>query len=396
MRTHPRHVETDRDGNFALARMPPHATRINVNADGYIATSIRLPPNADVLDVEMVSGGTIAGSLALPDGSPARGRVRVKPVAEDSSVSVMVFTGGRFRSEPVPDGEYRVGADAEAGPVESRSVVIQGGRSVENVHLVVQPRTGRVVGRISGAPPTQKVLLTVRDRKGRELYNQVFPNGAYVLENVPEVAIVIAAIRTAGEGVCRLARKVRLDDQGEARMDFDFSARSKLEGVVRAGGRPIGSVRLNVMPQNKSQPMASTTTDELGQYAVSGLADGLHVVRTRGQLFEVEVAGRTEFDFALPDATVYGTAQLAETGTAAVGAIVRLTRIDGDRRVGAGIMEKVESDGGFRFRGLAEGEYMVEALWSYRMVPQRVRLAAGEALELSLELEGTKSDEAAK
>ena len=111
------------------------------------------------------------------------------------------------------------------------------------------------------------------------------------------------------------------------------------------------------------------------------------MVRARGQSFEVDVVGHSEFDFALADGTVYGVALLMGTAAPAVGATIHLTRVDGDRRVGAGLQKNVASNGVFRFRGLAEGTYMVEVLWHYRMAPRRVQLGDGEARELSLELE---------
>ena len=297
--------------------------------------------------------------------------------------------GGRFGSGPVPDGEYLVGVETGAGAVESRKVVIEGGRSVEDVHLVVQPHEGRLSGRITGLPPKQTAFVTVRDRKGRKSHSLHLPNGEYALRGVPDFAVVTAAIATAptATAASRLTRKVRLDDQGEAREDLDFSARSRLEGVVRAGGRPVGRVRVVVTPEDPSQPTASVTTTEMGQYVASGLADGRHTVRARGRSFEVEVAGQSEFDIALSDGAVYGTALLAGTTAPAVGAVVQLTRVDGNRRLGAGMEDSVRNDGGFRFRGLAEGEYVVEAIWHFRMTPRRVRLGEGEALALSLELE---------
>ena len=377
----PHDVRTDGRGNFSLAQVPAHDTRIDVNADGYFKTRVDVPSNAASLDIELVRAGVIAGTYALPDGSTPRGRPWIEPVGE--YFFVPMHSGmGRFGTEPAPDGEYLVGMETGAGVVESRKVVIEGGRSVEDVHLVVQPHEGRLAGRITGLLPKQTVFVTVRDRKGRESHVRRFPNGEYTLRGVPDLAIVIATTATS-----RLMRKISLDEQGEARADFDFSARSRLTGVVRAGGRPVGWVRVAVTPEDRSQPMAFVTTTELGQYVASGLADGRHTVRVREHSFEVEVAGQSEFDIALPDGTVYGTALLAGTDTPAVGAVIELTRVDGSRRVGAGVKESVRNDGGFRFRGLAEGEYMVEAIWHFRMAPRRVRLGVDEALALSLELE---------
>ena len=373
-------TRTDEHGNFSLARISPRDTRIDVSADGYFKTSVDVPPNADSLNIELVKAGVIAGSFTLPDGSTPPGSPWIEPVGEDFFVPV--FWGGeRFGSHPVPDGEYLVGVETGAGTVESRTVVIEGGRSVENVHLVVQPHDGRLAGRITGLLPKQTAFITVRDHEGRESHGRDLRNGEYALRGVPAIAVV--SVETA---TIRLVRKVRLDDQGEARVDFDFSTRSRLEGVVRAGGRPVGGVRVAVTPEDPSQPMASVITTELGQYVASGLADGRHTVRAWGRSFEVEVAGHSEFDIALPDGTVYGTALLAGTNIPAAGAVLQLTRVNRNQRVGTGRKEGVASDGGFRFQGLVKGEYLVEAIRTYRMAPRRVRLGDGEALALSLEL----------
>ena len=373
-------TRTDESGNFPLARIPPRDTRIDVSAHGYFKTSVEVPANAGSLDIELVKAGVIAGSFTLPDGSTPPGHPWIEPVGKDFFVP-MSWGGERFGSGPVPDGEYLVGVETGAGTVESRTVVIEGGRSVEDVHLVVQPHDGRLAGRIAGLVPKQTASLTVRDHAGRESHGRDLGNGEYALRGVPAIAVVSAQTATT-----RLVREVRFVDQGEARVNFDFSARSRLEGVVRAGGAPVGGVRVAVTPEDRSQPMASVTTTDMGQYVASGLADGAHTVRVRDRSFEVDVAGQSEFDIALPDGTVYGTALLAGTDTPAVGAVIELTRVDGNRRVGTGMKEDVTSGGGFRFRGLAEGEYMVEAIWHYRMAPRRVRLGEGEALVLSLEL----------
>ena len=379
----PHDVETDEGGNFSLARVPARDTRITVSADGYFRTSVDVPSDAASLDIELTKAGIIAGSFALPDGSTPPGDPRIEPVGEDFFVPIH-WGLGRFGTDPVPDGEYLVGMDTGAGVVESRTVVIEGGRSVEDVHLIVQPHEGRLAGRIAGLLPKQTTFVTVRDRKGRESHQRSLPNGEYVLRGVPDVAIVTATTDTA---TSRLMRKISLDEHGEAKADFDFSARSRLEGVVRAGGRPVGWVRVAVTPEDRSQPLALVTATEMGHYVASGLADGPHTVRARGRSFKVEVAGQSEFDIALPDGTVYGTALLAGTDTPAVGAVIQLTRVDGERRVGAGLEAGVRNDGGFRFRGLAEGEYVVEAIWNHRMTPRRLRLGVDEALALSLELE---------
>ena len=373
---------TDKDGNFALARMPARDTWIGVIADGYLTTRVEASSATNSLDVELTSGGVIAGSFTLPDGSMAPGDLSIKPLAADFFVLIQWARGGFFRSVPLPDGDYRVEVKSGAGAVESREVVIQSGRSVENVHLVMQPHDGRLAGRITGLLPQQTVSVTVRDHEGWTSHRRYFSNGEYALQGVPEIAVVTAAIASN-----RLVRQVRLDDQGEARVNFDFSGRSRLEGVVRAGGRPVGGVRVTVTPEDRSQPMASVITNEQGQYFATGLANGWHMVRARWQSFELEMTDESQLDLALVDGSVYGTALLAGTDEPAVGAFIHLTPIDGDRRIGAGLQEEVASNGVFQFRGIAEGTYMVEVLWHYRMAPWRVQIGDGEALELSLELE---------
>ena len=379
-----RGTATDAHGNFAL-ELPSRQTQIEVKADGYFDTEIDVPPELDSLRIALASGGVIAGSYSRLDGSGVFGNASIEPLAEDFFVPVF-WGGGRFRSGPLPDGEYRVGLASGAGAVESRTVVIEDGRSVEDVRLIVQPHDGRLAGRITGLLPQQKAFLEVRDRTGREAHGHDLGDGEYALRGVPPVATVTAQVWTPS-AVTRLVRRVRLDDQGEATLDFDFSARSCLEGVVRAAGRPLGDVRVVVTPEDRSQPMASATTTELGQYMVRGLADGRHVVRALGQSFDVEVAGQSEFDLALPHGSVHGTARLTATGAFAVGAAFQLTRVEGDRQIGAGMSQGVASDGTFRFQGLAKGEYLMEALGYYRIAQRRFRLGQGETLELSLEVE---------
>ena len=94
--TEQRGTRTDEDGNFALARVPVRDMRIGVSADGYFTTHLDAPSDTGSLDVELTSGGVIAGSFTLPDGSAAPGSLSIKPLGDDFLVFTRWESGGLF------------------------------------------------------------------------------------------------------------------------------------------------------------------------------------------------------------------------------------------------------------------------------------------------------------
>ena len=374
-------AKTDQDGAFLLGGLPVGAVRVRVGAQGYPRKYVEVGEAVDHLDVELGAGATIAGSFALPDGTPAAG-----------SISLYYLTGGSFVRKPAPDGtfrwdglgdgEYRLTPRSKAGRMASRTVEIRDGESVEGIRFTVDPG-GTLSGAVAGLRSVEAATITVANKDGRAIRRGSFGNGAYVLRGVPKDAATAAAT-SAGR---TLARRVRLDERGEASADWDFSARGRLSGTVTAGGRPLAGLVLTVLPADPSLPRVRTGTSDLGGYEALGLSEGPHFVRTlAGHTLQVYVGRDTAFDIELPAHSLSGTVRRERTGEPLGGGAVRLQRVGAPVGSGHGpVNAKVTSDGSFRFAGLPEGEYAVRVTQrNFETASRRVRVVGAERIDILL------------
>ena len=374
-------AKTDEDGAFLLGGLPEGAVRVHVRAQGYARKYVEVGEAVDRLDVELGAGATIAGSFALPDGTPVAG-----------SISLYYLTGGSFVRKPSPDGtfrwdglgdgEYRLTPRSKAGRMASRTVEIRDGESVEGIRFTVDPG-GTLSGAVAGLRSVERATITVANKDGRTVRRSSFGNGAYVLRGVPKDA----ATATATSAGRTLAWRVRLDERGEASADWDFSARGRLSGTVTAGGRPLAGLVLTVLPADPSLPRVRTGTSDLGGYEALGLSEGPHFVRTlAGHTLQVYVGRDTAFDIELPANSVAGTVRRERTGEPLGGGAVRLRRVGAPVGSGHGPVDaKVTSDGSFRFAGLPEGEYAVRVTQrNFETASRRVRVAGAERVDILL------------
>ena len=376
---------TDKKGAFVLGPLPRHADVLNVFVPGYGARMVNLPPDVSHLDVELTFDAVIAGSLVFPDGTPARGLVTLSEVGASGERGVIespVLEDNTFRFRGLGGGKYRLTATSEAGLVKGRIVTLRADESVEDIRLVVD-LGGRIAGLINGLVRGERARVAVRDA-GRIVVEQTFSNGPYSLHGIPDKATV-TAWTTSGR---MLERKVQLDQTGEAHTDLNFSATSRLAGLVTSGGRPIGGLDLWVVPEDRLAPKARTKTSEQGRYAVRGLSYGRHFVQTRtGHSFEVEVTPDATLDIELPAVSLSGTLQARRTGVPVAGGWARLERTDapvGSRPVVLGT--RVDGDGTFRFEGLVEGEYVVSVSnGGFEDASRRVRVTASEEVDFDLD-----------
>ena len=377
----PAGTSTDEDGAFLLGGLPAGAVRVRVSAQGYPRKYVEVGEAVDRLDMELGAGATIAGSFALPDGTPAAGSIFVHYLTGGSAWPKSV-PDGTFRWDGLGDGEYRLTPESKAGRMTGRTVEIRDGESVEGIRFTVDPG-GALSGAVAGLRSGEAATITVASEDGRTVRRSSFGNGAYVLRGVPKDA----ATATATSAGRTLARRVRLDERGEASADWDFSARGRLSGTVTAGGRPLAGLVLTVLPADPSLPRVRTDTSDLGGYEALGLSEGPHFVRTlAGHTLQVYVGRDTAFDIELPANSLSGTVRRERTGEPLGGGAVRLRRVGAPVGSGHGPVEaRVTSDGSFRFAGLPEGEYAVRVTQrNFETASRRVRVVGAERVDILL------------
>ena len=395
------------DGAFALRTLPQEAVRVGANAQGYGGKIVRLPPGVTHLDFELEADApgplvVIAGAIVRADGTPVAGRVALFRAADASSADVstsrgsitgsyVTYENGEFRFEDyLPDGAYVLVADAAAGVVAQRTVVIRDSQSVQDVRLVVK-EGGWLRISLAGVMASEGgARVTIRNEDGRTVFDSGFGNGTHRVSGVPEQAVVEATAYVGWQSRW-LARRIRLDDGGEAATHFDFTARSRLTGTVTAGGRPLGGIQFRVLPADPSAPKAHSHTNQQGRYDVSGLAEGRHLVRTdAGHSFEVQVAQDTHFDIELPAVSLTGVVRHVRTGRPVSHGEVRLRRSDGYSH-----QARTAADGSFRFEGLAAGQHVVSVSEpGFESLSRNLWIAGDEVVELDLGDDASGNDDA--
>ena len=392
-----RGARTGADGTFVLGDLPNGADRLEVRVRDRPMRFVDLPPDVNHLEIELAFDSVIAGTLGLPDGTPVEGTVRLR--ASEGYISERkVAADGAFRWDGLEGGEYRLTVESDAGVVGTRTVTVADGDSADDIRLVVEAG-GRLWGTINGLFPTEDVTVTLWDRHGATVLRRDFGNGAYSLQGVPQATTVtartnerrppLAGALVRGTPIAdrALARSVRLDEQGEAQLDLDFTGRSRLTGTVRSGERPLGGIDLAVVPEDRSRPTAYATTGEQGRFAVQGISAGLHSVQTRsGHSFEVYVVDDATLDIELPPVSLSGTVRNARTGQPVGGGWSRLERIHapGDSRTMA-IAVRIDGDGSFRFEGLVSGEYVVRLSHrDFADISRRVSITGSETVEFQM------------
>ena len=374
-------TKTDEDGAFLLGGLPAGTARVAVSTRDYPSKYVEVRPDVAYLDVEIGAGATIAGSFALPDGTPVAGLISLYYL-DGGTLDGKPARDGTFRWDGLGDGEYRLTPRSKAGRMTGRTVEIRDGESVEGIRFTVDPG-GTLSGAVAGLRSGEAATITVASEDGRTVRRSSFGNGAYVLRGVPKDAATAAATSFGRT----LARRVRLDERGEASADWDFSARGRLAGTVTAGGRPLAGLVLTVLPADPSLPRVRTDTSDLGGYEALGLSEGPHFVRTlAGHTLQVYVGRDTAFDIELPANSLSGTVRRERTGEPLGGGAVRLRRVGAPVGSGHGpVNAKVTSDGSFRFAGLPEGEYAVRVTQrNFETASRRVWVVGVERVDILL------------
>lgn len=382
-----RAAETDQDGRFVLEGLPPGADLLEVvvESGGAVGRTIRLPADVGHLEIALGFDGVISGSLALPDGAPVAGTVRLWEQVGGSWTEEMTRTVGKdgaFRWFGIGDGEYRVSAQSDAGfvPRPSRTLSLRDGVPVEGVHLVVQPG-GRVLGTLGGLARGELARVEVLDGRANFIRERVLGNGSFSLAGVPDHGWLAA--RTSDGRFVR--RSILLNDEDLAQIDIDFSGDAQLTGIVSAGGRRLAGMRLAVVPKDEQRPTAHATTSELGQYAVQGLSEGPYSVRTgTGYTFDVHVVRNAVLDIELPPVSLSGRVGAQGTARPVGGGLVSLAGPEA-ADVARPLAMPITSDGTFRFDGIRAGEYMVRVSHrDFAEASRRVRVSGDDVVEFRL------------
>lgn len=275
----------------------------------------------------------------LPDESPAKGEVP---------------EGFRIRLRPATRIAGRV-VDARGEPVEGVQV---------RAHLAGSS-TGCAVYVVAACPGPADSRTGETDAAGRFAFESLEP-GWYEVSVSDDSSLVERRLGEAGQSAGEIA--------------FVLPERLvPLEGrVVDADGAPVAGARVSV---SGDRPDAEARTGADGAYRFPRVLPGRQRLEVRHADFGlavemVEMAGpRTRFDVRMPRATIVEGRILGRDGSLVAAPSLQ---VDGEA-------VEVDAEGRFRF-SLAPGEHKVRAKAPDRAPDERRVTAAGDPIDLALEL----------
>jgi hypothetical protein len=213
---------------------------------------------------------------------------------------------------------------------------------------------------------------------------EVDDNGAFAIHGVPPGRAVVSA-NTERQYV---TETVEMPADSDLTLNLDFPRGVRLSGRVTRGGEPLRNVEVTPLPPRGVRHSASvygTPTSDDGMYTIENLPLGTYVLQVgRFQTAAVKVAGDTVFDFAVPEARLFGRV-LDARGKPITGAAVYMWPDDPHE-----LLHPVDASsdqlGKFTLEGLEPGEFTLSVHETgYEMFRRRISYEA-QAPELTVEL----------
>jgi len=388
------HVETGNDGGFAL-QLKQGKYDILFQREGYATKRIRshaVIVGAEPLEVSLQPGVEITGQVVRHDGSGV----------PDVNVGVMGPDAEPQSDRTAPDGSFTL-SNLSPGTVMIIATKPEDFiREMRNVTapardlLIRLPAGGRIEGRVveksSKRPITQfragpsgaAVTRGMRFVGPRMLRNFTSEDGSFVLENVPPgrlELIVEAPGYVEGRVPGLLVEEGKTIGGVEVALDTGVRLFGRVTGP---DGAAVPGVSVNTdEDENRGTVMRArdrTTTDGAGEYAIDAVepAEKTFIFQKEGLLTErktVKLAGReVRLDVRLSRGREVTGTVVDENGAPLAGASVsaRSAVQDSGMRI-----TRTDSNGAFRFEGLAPGRYTFRA--------EKSGYVTGEARDIDLD-----------
>ncbi len=308
-------VSTDADGRYRLDGISPGKVTISAEHPDYLDVSRQVEVEDEAtVDLTLSLGGSIAGSVVGKDRRSAVPGAQVSladpggilDMANDTSRS---DAAGNFLFEHLKPGRYRVSAKSNAGSTSSKEVVLAESQRLDGVLLEMQG--GAVIrGSVSGLPAGK--LGGVRIYASGENYEDnstTADDGRFELRDVPAGVLRLYAL-TSFPSSRTTSKNVEVPEgAGEVPVEIAFEGSSRLAGRVTRSERPVSDISVTAISDTPGagDSRASARTDENGQYAIEGLADGNYqVLLSGGYRRNFTVSGDTNGDIALPSVSIFG------------------------------------------------------------------------------------------
>jgi protocatechuate 3,4-dioxygenase beta subunit len=334
---------TDANGEYTIDSLEPGEKTFSFSKSGYLTESrtSQLNSKDTRLDVQLSSGIRINGVVVTDAGAPvADASVRASSAASGGfGRTARTDANGAFLFEGVAPGHYSFVASKEGyADALSQDVNITDGGAPVRLAL----RTGGIVtGHILGISASDygNVSVTIRSSTGGATQVPVDQSGNYRAEGAPTGTLRVSADFVNGFTDRRTTevKTVELAPGGSVQVDLQFNSQTVVRGHVTRNGAPLQSAAVSFTPHAGSMVSTTgrTTTDDSGNYTVSGLSDGTYDVivveqRLNPYTTTYNVSGSSNFDIDIKSMTLRGRVTDSGSGDPIADATVNLRAKNND------------------------------------------------------------------
>ncbi|HEX8407900.1 MAG TPA: carboxypeptidase regulatory-like domain-containing protein [Thermoanaerobaculia bacterium] len=360
---------TDANGEYSLDGLESGEENVQFSHPKHVDVTrkVALKGRETKLDVQLSAGNRVTGVVTTEDGMP---------VADaDVSASSGMFpretrtnASGTFEFDSMTPGRYRFSASKggfATGVVDD--VDVSSGSPVR----ITLKTGGTIYGRVTGLTEADYANTTVSAWAGRSSMSAAVDlQGNYRIEGAPLGSVRISASVSRGMnggGRNTPSQTVEVTSGGAQQVNLEFSGNAVIRGRVLRNGVPQSGASVSFSPkQGGSQPSGSATTDEQGQYSISGLEPGEHTVWirdfARGGSYNTTytVRGSDTYDVEYKVGSVRGRVVSASTNEGIGGATVQLKPAATDFR-GSSYGATADPNGNFVIELVPPGAYTVTA-----------------------------------
>jgi uncharacterized GH25 family protein len=315
---------TDANGEYSLEALPAGEETISFTHGSYVASrkQVTLKGRETKLDVQLSAGQRITGVVVTEAGAPVPDATVGASGAGMRGQSVRTNANGAFEMDSVTPGRYRFTASKSGvgeGTVDDVDVSA-------NQQVRITMRAGATIyGRIIGLTPQELTSASVTAQSGRSYAEaSVDSSGNYRMEGAPTGTVMVSAelqSRDIASGRTSQRQTVEVAPGGSQNVDLTFRTDITMRGRVLRNGKPLPSATVMFVPKRsgQAQTYASGSTDEQGQYTVSGVEEGDYSVevidmqRYSPYTTAYTVRGSATFDVEFSTSAIRGTVVDAAT-----------------------------------------------------------------------------------
>lgn len=363
---------TDANGDYSIEQLEAGDNKaFQFARNGYLPEhrTVTLSGHETRLDVQLSAGLTISGTVVTEGGVPVPDAevMAMSAAAGAGGKSTRTDAGGGFTFDAIAPGHYTFNASKNGfadGTLRDFDVTSGGSPRV------VLKAGGTLTGHVSGVASVDlsKVTVSARSASG-SADATVDAGGNYRIDGAPTGTLRVSASLMRGIGDIRTTdvKSTDLAAGGSAQLDLVFNADTVIRGHITRNGVPAANSAIQFNPRGGSvQTRASGTTDDNGNYSVTGLSDSNYNVtvidmqRLSPYSTTYSVQGSGNFDIDIRTTTLRGHVIDRGDSSPIGSARVQLRRKD-SQSMFANLGAVSDDSGGFVIDGVSAGTYSISA-----------------------------------